>query len=74
MAGKSSVSMTDMKFIVSGASNLGTTFKIGDRVNIDSSFEIVQYLQIGHGGWCEEMFEVVLLKFLNKKHLYLLFL
>lgn len=34
-----------------------TTLKINDRVNIDLDFEIVQSLQIGHGGWCEAMFE-----------------
>lgn len=37
------------------------TLKINDRVNIDLSFEIVQSLQMGHGGWCEAMFEVGLL-------------
>jgi hypothetical protein len=31
--------------------------KLGDRVNIDLEFEIVQSLQVGHGGWCEAMFE-----------------
>ena len=31
--------------------------EINDRVNIDLDFEIVQSLQIGHGGWCEGMFE-----------------
>lgn len=31
--------------------------QINDRVNIDLEFEIVQSLQIGHGGWCDAMFE-----------------
>lgn len=31
--------------------------KLGNRVNIDLEFEIVQSLQVGHGGWCEAMFE-----------------
>jgi hypothetical protein len=31
--------------------------EINDRVNIDLDFEIVQSLQIGHGGWCDAMFE-----------------
>jgi hypothetical protein len=30
---------------------------LNDRVNIDLDFEIVQTLQVGHGGWCEAMFE-----------------
>ena len=34
------------------------TIKVDDHVNIDLEFEIVQSLQIGHGGWCEAMFEV----------------
>jgi hypothetical protein len=34
------------------------SLKINDHVNIDLEFEIVQSLQIGHGGWCEAMFEV----------------
>ncbi len=60
MAGKSSASVADVNFIeiVPSVNVLGKTFKIGDRVNIDLSFEIVQSLQIGHGGWCEAMFEV----------------
>ena len=33
-------------------------FKFNDNVNIDLDFEIVQSLQVGHGGWCEAMFEV----------------
>lgn len=37
--------------------NGGLLFKIGDFVNIDLELEIVQSLQIGHGGWCEAMFE-----------------
>lgn len=32
--------------------------KINDRVNINLEFEIVQSLQVGHGGWSEAMFEV----------------
>lgn len=32
-------------------------FKVNDKVNIDLDFEIVQSLQMGHGGWCEAMFE-----------------
>lgn len=35
-------------------------FNLNDRVNIDLDFEIVQSLQVGHGGWCEAMFEVSL--------------
>jgi hypothetical protein len=31
--------------------------EINDRVNIDLDFEIVQSLQVGHGGWCDAMFE-----------------
>lgn len=34
-------------------------FKFNDNVNIDLDFEIVQSLQVGHGGWCEAMFEVL---------------
>jgi hypothetical protein len=34
------------------------SLKINDHVNIDLDFEIVQSLQMGHGGWCEAMFEV----------------
>lgn len=32
-------------------------FKIGDLVNIDLEFELVQAFQVGHGGWCDAMFE-----------------
>lgn len=32
-------------------------FKVNDNVNIDLDFEVVQSLQMGHGGWCEAMFE-----------------
>lgn len=32
-------------------------FKVNDKVNIDLDFEVVQSLQMGHGGWCEAMFE-----------------
>ena len=35
----------------------GSHLNVGDRVNIDLEFEIVQTLQLGHGGWCEPMFE-----------------
>jgi hypothetical protein len=31
--------------------------KIGDSVNIDLELERLQTLQMGHGGWCEAMFE-----------------
>jgi len=31
---------------------------IGDQVNVDLDFEIVQSLQHGHGGWADGMFEV----------------
>ena len=31
--------------------------ELSEKVNIDLDFEIVQSLQIGHGGWCEGMFE-----------------
>ena len=31
--------------------------EINNRVNIDLDFEMVQSLQIGHGGWCDAMFE-----------------
>jgi len=31
---------------------------IGDQVNVDLDFEIVQSLQHGHGGWTDGMFEV----------------
>ena len=34
------------------------TLNLGDRVNIDLDFEVVQSLQVGHGDWCEAMFEV----------------
>jgi hypothetical protein len=33
------------------------SLKINDHVNIDLDFEIVQSLQVGHGGWNEFMFE-----------------
>lgn len=33
------------------------SFKINDHVNIDLDFETVQSLQVGHGGWSEDMFE-----------------
>lgn len=36
---------------------VGKNFKLGDRVNIDLNFELVQTLQVGHGGWCDAMFE-----------------
>ncbi|CAF0858490.1 unnamed protein product [Brachionus calyciflorus] len=32
-------------------------FKINDHVNIDLEFEVFQSLQVGHGGWSEDMFE-----------------
>lgn len=31
--------------------------KIGDKVNVDLDLEIVQSLQLGHGGWTDGMFE-----------------
>ena len=34
---------------------------IGDQVNVDLDFEIVQSLQHGHGGWADGMFEVGLI-------------
>ena len=34
---------------------------IGDQVNVDLDFEIVQSLQHGHGGWADGMFEVGLM-------------
>ena len=34
-------------------------FQIDDHVNIDFDFDAVQKLQVGHGGWCEAMFEVL---------------
>lgn len=34
-----------------------STLKINDRVNIDLDFEVLQSLQVGHGGWTEAMFE-----------------
>ena len=37
--------------------NINSFLEINDRVNIDLDFEIVQSLQIGHGGWCDAMFE-----------------
>jgi len=39
-------------------SNQPNKLKLNDKVNIDLDFEIVQSLQVGHGGWCEAMFEV----------------
>ncbi len=33
------------------------SFKVNDRVNIDLDFEVVQSLQVGHGGWSDGMFE-----------------
>ena len=33
-------------------------FQLNDQVNIDHDFDTVQSLQVGHGGWCEPMFEV----------------
>jgi hypothetical protein len=35
--------------------------QVGDKVNIDIDFEMLQSLQVGHGGWCETMFEVSVL-------------
>jgi E3 ubiquitin-protein ligase mind-bomb len=37
--------------------SVNDTIMLNDRVNIDLDFEIVQTLQVGHGGWCEAMFE-----------------
>lgn len=34
------------------------SLKIGDHVNVDLDFEVIQSLQVGHGGWSEPMFEV----------------
>ena len=31
--------------------------RLNDAVNIDAAFETVQRLQVGHGGWCDAMFE-----------------
>jgi hypothetical protein len=44
--------------IDSNNTNNNKELKLKDSVNIDLNFEIVQSLQAGHGGWCEEMFEV----------------
>ncbi len=41
-------------------SNITNSITNIDRpLNIDLDFEIVQSLQVGHGGWCEAMFEVL---------------
>jgi len=42
------------------ATNQTYSFKLCDKVNIDLDFEILQTLQVGHGGWCDAMFEVKL--------------
>ncbi len=33
--------------------------KLNDHVNIDLDFELVQTLQVNHGGWCDAMFECI---------------
>lgn len=35
--------------------------QIGDLVNIDFDFEIVQFLQYGYGGWIDGMFEILII-------------
>jgi len=42
-----------------------SSFQINDKVNIDLDFEIVQSLQVGHGGWCDAMFEVYIMYLLR---------
>ena len=37
--------------------NIYQTLKINNLVNIDIDFDIVQSLQVGHGGWSDGMFE-----------------
>ncbi len=37
--------------------------EINDRVNIDLDFEIVQSLQVGHGGWCDGNIQVTFKNF-----------
>ncbi|OTF78471.1 hypothetical protein BLA29_014206, partial [Euroglyphus maynei] len=32
-------------------------FQVGNQVNIDLDLEVVKYLQHGHGGWTDGMFE-----------------
>lgn len=56
--------MKNPKIIQSGGINLNpdlldtiSVLRIKDKVNIDLDFEIVQSLQVGHGGWTDEMFE-----------------
>ena len=46
-----------------------SSFQINDKVNIDLDFEIVQSLQVGHGGWCDAMFEVYIIYFIKLKKL-----
>ena len=57
---------TDFHASTSSHSN---KLKINDKVNIDLDFEIVQSLQVGHGGWCDAMFEVYIIYFIELKKL-----
>jgi hypothetical protein len=40
-------------------SNSSIQLAKNDQVNIDLDFELVQSLQVNHGGWCEKMFEII---------------
>ena len=56
---KISDSSTSLPLNGSVKSTQTSKIKLNDRANIDLDFEIVQSLQVGHGGWCEAMFEVL---------------
>ncbi len=48
-----------LKLSYSGVMNSNSSIQLNrnDRVNIDLDFELVQSLQVNHGGWCDRMFE-----------------
>lgn len=64
LVGKGSSKITKAQLIEASRVNLNpalvdaaSSLKINDSVNIDLDFEIVQTLQVGHGGWSDDMFE-----------------
>ena len=67
---------SSMKEVIDNANpKTMANFKINDSVNIDLEFEIVQSLQVGHGGWCEPMFEVTTrFRALNRHFFFFFFL
>ncbi len=50
-----------LKLNNSDVTNSNSSIHLGknDQVNIDLDFELVQSLQVNHGGWCEKMFEII---------------